>query len=58
MCILPCEERVNCCAMSAIARSHCLIAAGGEGRAVRLADPATGAFMHTLTGHRWAPALQ
>jgi hypothetical protein len=38
--------------MSPVARAHCLVAAGGEGRAVRLADPATGAFTHELAGHR------
>ncbi|KAI8472965.1 MAG: WD40-repeat-containing domain protein [Monoraphidium minutum] len=52
VCVFQCDERISCCAMSPIARAHCLVAAGGEGRAVRLADPATGAFSHLLTGHR------
>jgi len=38
--------------MSPIANSHCLVAVGSEGRSVQLADPATGAFTHVLSGHR------
>ncbi|GFQ06297.1 DNA excision repair protein ercc-8 [Phtheirospermum japonicum] len=39
-------------AMSPIARSHMLIAAGSEDVQVRLCDIASGAFAHTLSGHR------
>ncbi|XP_057776561.1 WD repeat-containing protein ATCSA-1-like [Salvia miltiorrhiza] len=39
-------------AMSSIARSHMLIAAGTEDVQVRLCDMASGAFAHTLSGHR------
>lgn len=39
-------------AMSSIARSHMLIAAGTEDVQVRLCDIASGAFAHTLSGHR------
>lgn len=39
-------------AMSSIARSHMLIATGTEDVQVRLCDIASGAFAHTLSGHR------
>ncbi|XP_012838785.1 PREDICTED: DNA excision repair protein ERCC-8 isoform X1 [Erythranthe guttata] len=39
-------------AMSSIARSHMLVAAGTEDVQVRLCDIASGAFAHTLSGHR------
>ncbi|KAK1276566.1 Guanine nucleotide-binding protein subunit beta [Acorus gramineus] len=39
-------------AMSSIATSHMLIAAGSEDVQVRLCDIASGAFTHTLSGHR------
>ncbi|KAJ0976752.1 hypothetical protein J5N97_012226 [Dioscorea zingiberensis] len=39
-------------AMSAIATTHMLIAAGSEDVQVRLCDIASGAFTHTLSGHR------
>lgn len=39
-------------AMSSIARSHMLIATGTEDVQVRLCDIASGAFTHTLSGHR------
>uniref|UniRef100_A0A7C9CAG4 Uncharacterized protein n=1 Tax=Opuntia streptacantha TaxID=393608 RepID=A0A7C9CAG4_OPUST len=38
--------------MSSIATSHMLIAAGTEDVQVRLCDIASGAFAHTLSGHR------
>ncbi|KAL6527342.1 WD repeat-containing protein ATCSA-1 [Orobanche gracilis] len=38
--------------MSSVARSHMLIAAGTEDVQVRLCDIASGAFAHTLSGHR------
>ncbi|KAJ4970097.1 hypothetical protein NE237_003196 [Protea cynaroides] len=39
-------------AMSSIATSHMLIAAGTEDVQVRLCDISSGAFTHTLSGHR------
>lgn len=39
-------------AMSPIATSHMLIASGTEDVQVRLCDIASGAFAHTLSGHR------
>ncbi|CAI9116015.1 OLC1v1017059C1 [Oldenlandia corymbosa var. corymbosa] len=39
-------------AMSALATSHMLIATGTEDVQVRLCDIASGAFAHTLSGHR------
>lgn len=39
-------------AMSPLARSHMLIAAGTEDVQVRLCDISSGAFAHTLSGHR------
>lgn len=39
-------------AMSPIATSHMLIASGTEDVQVRLCDIASGAFSHTLSGHR------
>lgn len=38
--------------MSSLATSHMLIAAGTEDVQVRLCDIASGAFVHTLSGHR------
>lgn len=38
--------------MSSIATTHMLIAAGSSDIQVRLCDIASGAFTHTLTGHR------
>lgn len=39
-------------AMSSLATAHMLIAAGTEDVQVRLCDIASGAFAHTLSGHR------
>lgn len=39
-------------AMSSIAKSHMLIASGTEDVQVRLCDISSGAFSHTLSGHR------
>jgi len=39
-------------AMSSIATTHMLIAAGSADVQVRLCDIASGAFTHTLSGHR------
>lgn len=43
--------KVHGIAMSSIATSHMLIAAGSEDVQVRLCDIASGAFTHTLSGH-------
>ena len=43
--------------MSAAAATHCLIAVVGGDPHVKLCDPATGGFTHSLVGHResvWA----
>lgn len=44
--------KVHRTAMSSLASSHMLIAAGTEDVQVRLCDIASGAFTHTLSGHR------
>lgn len=44
--------KVYAIAMSTIATTHMLVAAGTENDIVRLCDLATGAFTHTLSGHR------
>lgn len=44
--------KVYSTAMSSIATSHMLIAAGSADVQVRLCDIASGAFTHTLSGHR------
>ncbi|GMH38513.1 hypothetical protein BSKO_06397 [Bryopsis sp. KO-2023] len=43
--------RVYSVAMSAIATSHCLVAVGSEDPLVKLCDPSSGGFSHTLEGH-------
>ena len=45
-------------AMSSLATSHMLIAAGTEDVQVRLCDIASGAFSHTLSGHRGMLVVQ
>lgn len=50
-------SRVQTLALSSVATGHCLIAAAGDDAHVRLCDITSGAFTHTLTGHRdniWA----
>ncbi|KAI4389492.1 hypothetical protein MLD38_001714 [Melastoma candidum] len=44
--------KVYSTSMSSLATSHMLIAAGTEDVQVRLCDVASGAFSHTLSGHR------
>lgn len=44
--------KVYAIAMSNIATTHMLVAAGTEDERVRLCDLATGACTHTLSGHR------
>lgn len=43
--------------MSSVATTHMLIAAGTEDVQVRLCDIASGAFTHTLSGHRGKMSL-
>ncbi|KAE9458784.1 hypothetical protein C3L33_09307, partial [Rhododendron williamsianum] len=49
--------KVYTTAMSSLATSHMLIAAGTEDVQVRLCDIASGAFSHTLSGHR-GPSME
>lgn len=44
--------RVTAVAMSRVATCHCLVAGACQQQHVRLCDPSSGAFTHTLTGHR------
>lgn len=44
--------KVHGVAMSSVSTTHMLIAAGTEDVQVRLCDMASGAFTHTLSGHR------
>lgn len=50
-------DPVNALAMSRCATSHCLIASATAGTEVRLCDPNSGSFSHSLSGHQdgvWA----
>lgn len=49
--------KVYSTSMSSLATSHMLIAAGTEDVQVRLCDIASGAFAHTLSGHRGKPVV-
>ena len=56
-CSFTFPDRVFGVAMSAAAARHCLIAVVGGDPHVKLCDPATGGFTHSLVGHRepvWA----
>lgn len=56
-CTFTLPDRVYGVAMSAAAATHCLIAVAGADPHVKLCDPATGGFTHSLVGHRepvWA----
>lgn len=44
--------KVYSAAMSPVATAHSLIAVGSHDPTVKLCDPVSGAFSHTLTGHR------
>ncbi|KAJ3161202.1 DNA excision repair protein ERCC-8 [Geranomyces michiganensis] len=55
-CVFEIEQHVYDHAISPIAQSHNLIATGTEDQNVRLCDMRTGAFTHSLRGHR-APVL-
>jgi hypothetical protein len=46
------SKKVYAISMSSLATTHMLIATGTEDTRVRLCDIASGAFTHTLTGHR------
>lgn len=56
-CSFTFPDKVHGLAMSAAADTHCLIAVVGADPHVKLCDPATGGFTHSLVGHRepvWA----
>lgn len=56
-CSFTFPDRVFGVAMSSAAAAHCLIAVVGGDPHVKLCDPATGGFTHSLVGHRepvWA----
>ena len=53
VCTFNLPAKVAAVAMSHLATSHCLIAAGCHDPHLRLCDPASGAFTHTLVGHRY-----
>ncbi|KAI8590429.1 WD40-repeat-containing domain protein [Geranomyces variabilis] len=55
-CVFEIEQHVYDQAISPIAQSHNLIATGTEDQNVRLCDMRTGAFTHSMRGHR-APVL-
>jgi hypothetical protein len=50
--------KVYAVAMSAMATTHMLVASGTEDVRVRLCDLASGAFTHTLSGHRGSTSSQ
>lgn len=56
-CSFKCVDKVLSVAMSSCAASHALIAVGDKQQGLVLADIASGAFTHTLDGHRWASLL-
>lgn len=45
-------EKVYAVKMSAVATAHTLLAAASEDPRVRLCDVSSGAFTHTLSGHK------
>lgn len=56
-CSFTFSDRVYGVAMSSAADTHCLVAVVGADPHVKLCDPATGGFTHSLVGHRepvWA----
>lgn len=58
-CEFTLNDPVNAVAMSRCATGHCLIASTTAGPDIRLCDPNSGSFSHSLTGHRdgvWAVA--
>eukprot|EP00879_Flechtneria_rotunda_P012726 GHRR01013289.1.p1 GENE.GHRR01013289.1~~GHRR01013289.1.p1 ORF type:complete len:287 (+),score=75.38 GHRR01013289.1:746-1606(+) len=64
-CAFNCPDKVMAVAMSSCASSHALIAVGTNEPGVVLADIVSGAFTHTLTGHRsatwsicWSPSIE
>lgn len=56
-CSFTFADKVYGVAMSSAADTHCLVAVVGADPHVKLCDPATGGFTHSLVGHRepvWA----
>ncbi|CAL8467874.1 g7412 [Coccomyxa elongata] len=53
-CSFSLPVRVYALGMSHVAAAHCLVAVGGGEPQVKLCDPASGAFTHSLVGHREA----
>ncbi|EIE20903.1 WD40 repeat-like protein [Coccomyxa subellipsoidea C-169] len=53
-CSFALPVRVYALGMSHVAAAHCLVAVGGGEPQVKLCDPASGAFTHSLVGHREA----
>jgi DNA excision repair protein ERCC-8 len=51
-CRFALPSKVFSVAMSSVASAHCLLAVSQQEEAVKLCDPASGAFTHTLAGHR------
>jgi hypothetical protein len=57
-CSFSCADKVLAVAMSSCASSHALIAVGDKQQGLVLADIASGAFTHTLDGHRYTMPRQ
>lgn len=58
-CSFSFTDNVNALAMSPCATGHCLIATATAGPDIRLCDPNSGSFSHSLSGHGdgvWAVA--
>ena len=58
-CSFSFTDPVNALAMSRCATGHCLIASATAGTEIRLCDPNSGSFSHSLSGHQdgvWAAA--
>jgi len=53
VCTFGLPSKVAAVSMSHVATSHCLIATACHEPLLRLCDPSSGAFTHTLVGHRW-----
>ena len=51
-CTFSLPVQVSNVAMSACAAGHCLVAVAAQDPEVRLCDPRSGSFSHTLLGHR------
>ncbi|KAK9909422.1 hypothetical protein WJX75_002005 [Coccomyxa subellipsoidea] len=53
-CSFTLPVRIFSLGMSHVAAAHCLVAVGGGEPQVKLCDPTSGAFTHSLVGHREA----